>query len=179
MNGTNGFGGGDQPFSLQPIEIDFPAWPASQIVKDMAAKFLNALDPAGQYTFQTVNPEGPAFILNGTLDQHFPALSYQNAQGAGIYVTVNQTDLKGRKNKNIVRIRAIPVDTDGADPLNFERLPLAPSIIVRRFGSLNGERSKSQRSIARRETARILPHEERAAQRIREPDRSLPSRDQV
>jgi hypothetical protein len=131
MNGTNGFGGGDQPFSLQPIEIDFPAWPASQIVKDMAAKFLNALDPAGQYTFQTVNPEGPAFILNGTLDQHFPALSYQNAQGAGIYVTVNQTDLKGRKNKNIVRIRAIPVDTDGADPLNFERLPLAPSIIVR------------------------------------------------
>jgi hypothetical protein len=37
-----------------------------------------------------------------------------NEKGAGIYVTLNETDFKGRTAKNIVRVRAFFVDLDGA-----------------------------------------------------------------
>jgi hypothetical protein len=36
-----------------------------------------------------------------------------NAGGAGVYVTVNQTNGKGRKATDIVRVRALFVDLDG------------------------------------------------------------------
>jgi hypothetical protein len=45
-------------------------------------------------------------------------LKQLNQDGAGVFVTINETDGKGRKAKNIVRIRAVFVDLDGA--------PLAP-----------------------------------------------------
>jgi P4 family phage/plasmid primase-like protien len=115
--------------SFQPVAFDFPSWAASQVNTDQTARFLSAFEP-DRFTFQTINPKGRAFILNGTLDQHFVALTHQNSQGADIYVTINQTDLRGRKNENVVRVRCIPVDTDGADLRNVERLPFDPSIVV-------------------------------------------------
>lgn len=51
--------------------------------------------------------------LHGTLAQHMDALRELNARGAGIYFTVNQTDLRGRKKENITRVRAYMIDCDG------------------------------------------------------------------
>src|SRR5262245_6337687 len=48
-------------------------------------------------------------------------------QGAGVYVTVNETDLRGRKSENIIRVRAVwQEDDDGFDGA----LPLEPSMVV-------------------------------------------------
>src|SRR4051812_31538625 len=53
-----------------------------------------------------------------------------NKAGAGIFVTVNKTDGKGRKNKNVTAVRALFVDLDGSpiDPVRAWRLK--PHIIV-------------------------------------------------
>lgn len=86
-----------------------------------AARFLKLLDPqADHFTFQTFNDEKKSKdktltrILNGTLDQHAAVLSQLNAQGAGVFVTINQTDLRGRTAENVVAVRHFFVDTDGA-----------------------------------------------------------------
>jgi hypothetical protein len=46
-----------------------------------------------------------------------------NREGAGVFVTVNETDLKGRTAKNITSVRAVFVDLDGA-PLEPVRIPM-------------------------------------------------------
>jgi putative DNA primase/helicase len=96
-----------------------------------ALRFLLHLDPAATFfTFQTFDDNeerAAAFkakhkhadwkitrVLHGSLDQHAAALNALNAQGAGVFVTVNETDGKGRKEGNIVRIRAAFADLDGA-----------------------------------------------------------------
>lgn len=95
-----------------------------------AARFLKCLDPeATSFTFQTfddveiVAADGKvtkrkdpklARVLHGTLEQHAVDLARLNALGSGIYVTVNETDLKGRKVTNIMRVRAVFIDLDGS-----------------------------------------------------------------
>lgn len=96
-------------------------------------KFLQALDPKTEkFTFQTFDEKGEnkklVRILHGTIEQHYDTLNALNKQGAGIYITVNETDLKGRKAENITRIRAVFADLDGA-PLEPARQP-RPHIIV-------------------------------------------------
>src|SRR5262245_46580112 len=110
---------------------------------DAAERFLSALDPnTDTFTFQTFddNPERRkqrqkqresdplAKVLNGTLARHWDTLAKLNEQGAGVYVTVNETDLKGRTANNIRRVRACFVDLDGA-PLP-ETPHVAPHIIT-------------------------------------------------
>ena len=51
-------------------------------------------------------------IFHGTLRQHWPELTRLNAAGAGIFTTVNETDLAGRSAQNIKRVRAIFIDAD-------------------------------------------------------------------
>ena len=89
-----------------------------------AERFLTLLDEeAESFTFQTFDdsPEAKAQphlfakIFHGSLEQHGPELQRQNQQGAGVFVTVNQTDLRGRKSESIQRVRAVFSDTDGAD----------------------------------------------------------------
>lgn len=93
---------------------------------DEAARFLTALDPeAKTFTFQTFDDEqerkDPKLVrvLHGTLTQHAKTLASLNEKGAGIFVTVNETNGKGRKAENITRARAVFVDLDGAplDPV--------------------------------------------------------------
>jgi hypothetical protein len=60
-------------------------------------------------------------------------LSHDNQNGGGVYVTVNQTDLKGRKAENITGIRALFVDfdTQRAERVNdLLRLDMPPSMII-------------------------------------------------
>ena len=50
-----------------------------------------------------------------------------NEQGAGVFVTINETDGNGRKSENITRVRAVWQEDDDA----FDgRFPLDPSIVV-------------------------------------------------
>ncbi len=87
---------------------------------DLAQRFLNALDPNGKFTFQTFDDDQDrkdkslTRQFNGTLREYFDQLSGLQEKGAGIFVTINQTDLKGRKAENVVAVRAIYVDLDGA-----------------------------------------------------------------
>lgn len=87
-----------------------------------ASLFLNALDDTQDtFTFQTFDDnqdrKDPALarILHGTLEQHWKALCALSGAGAGVFVTINQTDLTGRAARNILAVRAVFVDTDGAD----------------------------------------------------------------
>jgi hypothetical protein len=99
-----------------------------------AARFLRWLDPeAMAFTFQTFDdarvlkngklvPRADkrlARVLHGTLIEHAAELRRLNKLGAGVFVTINETDGRGRTIKNIVRIRAVFVDLDGAplDPV--------------------------------------------------------------
>jgi hypothetical protein len=99
-----------------------------------AHDFLALIDPFdSQFTFQTFDdrkgskrPE-LARVFHGKLSEHIDELTRLNDQGAGVFVTINRTDLKGRKKENITDIRAVFVDSDSGD---LPELPLAPSILV-------------------------------------------------
>ncbi|WP_439923340.1 AAA family ATPase [Nitrobacter sp. JJSN] len=85
--------------------------------KDMAREFLSCLDPsADKFTFQFFSDGKDCFakIFHGTLDQVWPEVLALNTleRRAGVFVTVNATDLQGRRTENIVRVRALFVDAD-------------------------------------------------------------------
>lgn len=111
-----------------------------------AERFLKALDPStDRFTFQTFDDNAErkkerkangkkkdpfAKVFNGTLAQHWDALVKLNAKGAGIFVTVNITDLQGRTCENMTGMRVLFTDLDGAplDPVIAESA-LTPQII--------------------------------------------------
>jgi hypothetical protein len=104
--------------------------------KATAQRYLTLLDElTEEFTFQTfddnkerkVKDGDLARIFNGTLDQHYDQLVELNQRGAGVFITVNQTDLKGRKLANIIRPRCVfqEADRSGA-PVP----PLPPHIVV-------------------------------------------------
>jgi hypothetical protein len=101
-----------------------------QLDRDQAERFLAALDPdAEQFTFQTFDdnkerrdatkgeskPDALARCFHASLARIWDQLATLNAKGAGIFVTVNLTTLgERRSNKNIVAVRAVFADLDGA-----------------------------------------------------------------
>jgi hypothetical protein len=85
--------------------------------RTIAEQFLVALDPQAEgFTFQTFNDDRDredgslARILHGTLAERWMELVQLNNNGSGIFVTVNATDLKGRKSDNVTEVRALFVD---------------------------------------------------------------------
>ena len=89
---------------------------------ELAQAFLSALDcEALVWTFQTFDDNADrrstnlARTYSGTLYEHWDTLTRASQNGAGVFVTVNETDGQGRKTANITRVRAVFVDTDGAD----------------------------------------------------------------
>jgi RepB DNA-primase from phage plasmid len=97
---------------------------------------LNGGRDGGKFTFQTFDDNAQrknrtlSRIFHGTLMQHASALAALGQQGAGLYVTVNQTDLRGRRTENVVAVRALFVDLDGApiDPVRACEKP--PNVVV-------------------------------------------------
>ena len=63
--------------------------------------------------------------LTETMERH---LKNMNADGAGIYLWINETDGKGRRAVNVKRVRSVFADLDGA-PLDAT-LEYHPSLIV-------------------------------------------------
>ena len=85
-----------------------------------------------EHTFQTFCDKGKdkSLIkqLHGTIKQHFHELADLNKRGAGVFFTVNETDLLGRTTKHIQKVRAVFIDLDGIPlPSEFE---LQPHLIV-------------------------------------------------
>lgn len=104
--------------------------------KAEAQRFLDLLEPGGMFTFQTFDDDQGrkskdlATILHGTLDTHYDTLVRYNQRGAGIFVCINQTNLKGRKNSDILKVRACFVDLDGAPIEPVLNHPVEPAILV-------------------------------------------------
>jgi hypothetical protein len=100
--------------------------------KDAAKQFLKVLDPeAKEFTFQCFHPDRtvhPTAPMHGTLDFYWNELCRYNMSGYGVYVTINETDLTGRKIKNIKSIRAVWQEDDGDG--KGKKLPFKPSMIV-------------------------------------------------
>ncbi len=105
-----------------------------------AIQFLQVIAPGTKiFTFQAID-DSPAkrqhlaAIRHGSLEECDPWLSAKNDAGAGIFVTINETDFKGRKAANIVRCRAVWADFDDGRPDTVDRLialHTPPSIIVK------------------------------------------------
>ena len=98
---------------------------------------MACLDPAATFfTFQTFddNPERDdpklARILHGTLEARCSELVSLNNKGAGIFVTINATDGKGRTTENIVVVRGVFADLDGAPLEPVLRNGRLPHIVV-------------------------------------------------
>ena len=98
--------------------------------------FLAALAPGEtHFTFQTFDDSEAkrsklARVMHGSLAEGFPELSRLSARGAGVFVTVNRTDFRGRCEANVVAVRALFADLDGAPLSVLERFGLRPHIIV-------------------------------------------------
>ena len=96
--------------------------------------FLRLLDPdAQQWSFQVI-PEGTGrrgkpVEFHATLQDGAIKLRRHNEDSCGVFVTVNRTDLKGRKRANMAGVRAVWADCD--KPNTPEKpWPLEPSMIV-------------------------------------------------
>lgn len=111
------------------------------IPKDAAA-LLACLAPGEQLTFQTFDDDKArrrsqgkgkdplAKWMHGTLGEHAAELANLNARGAGVFWMVNAGDGKGRKERNVLRVRALFVDLDGAPLEPVTAATLAPHAVV-------------------------------------------------
>lgn len=103
---------------------------ATQVDLAQAARFLTLLDEeADHWHFRAIHPEtGAVRTYAGSFDQVARRLAADNAEGFGVYVTVNAG---GTKAADITRVRAVFADWDppktAAMPAD---LPLEPHIIV-------------------------------------------------
>lgn len=102
---------------------------------ETSQRLLNVLAGDGAVTFQVFcdrkDQEGtgpqPTWF-HGTLVEKRELLERLNAEGAGVFVMVNEGDGKGRSAPNVTRVRAVFIDTDGVPfPSN---LPLKPHLVV-------------------------------------------------
>lgn len=122
-----------------------------------ALRFVAALRGSedAQMTFQSFSdtghsgPHDPlAKIFHGTVREHWNYITTLQASGAGIFVTVNKTDGKGRTRANIIESCAIWADIDKATKNN--PLPIDPHIVVE---SSPGKHHKYWRTTAPSEEA--------------------------
>jgi hypothetical protein len=123
--------------SAEPIEASVPGEDAGGAVarrKAEAERFLSLLDEeADAFTFQTFDDldgrksANLAGIRHATLESAWAWLDAMNQAGAGVFVTVCETNGKGRKIGDITRVRAVFADFDppktAAAP---EQYPLPP-----------------------------------------------------
>ncbi len=112
------------------VSVTHPVTPNVQ----EAEQFLSAVDPTTDFfTFQTVDDvkkrRDPrlARILHGSLADNASGLASLNARGAGVFVCINATDLRGRGTCHVTRVRAIWQDDDYGWQGEF---PLIPSLVV-------------------------------------------------
>ena len=101
-------------------------WQINGVKMTTYKTFLSAF--GDQHSFQTFCDKGKnkrlIKQLHGTIEEHFDELAELNSKGAGVYFTVNKTDLCGRSRKNITDVRAVFIDLDGTPlPTKFDVIP--------------------------------------------------------
>lgn len=112
-----------------------------------AERFLNTLDPYHDtrmaiegindgFTYQTFpdNKSGSSRELARVVFGEYHAvkrtLQALNKAGAGVFVTINETDMNGRKASNITRVRAVWIDDDGGAELICGAPDIEPHLIT-------------------------------------------------
>ena len=140
MSVADATGSGDTapPLSSSNGATAGPATPAHN--KEMATRFLVGLDPhATKFTFQFFGDGAARYaeIVHGTLDEVWPKVLALNTpqRGIGVFVTISETDFKGRKAENVVRPRALFADADGGEQVKrcvsmLEAHGCSPSLVV-------------------------------------------------
>lgn len=110
-----------------------------EVIKNQAifmkcSQYYTFLETFGEsHSFQTFSDKQGAKKslikqFHGTIRQHFHELAELNRKGAGVFFTVNQTDLLGRTTRHINQVRAVFIDLDGTPlPAKFD---LQPHLIV-------------------------------------------------
>jgi hypothetical protein len=100
-------------------------------------RFIESLTrcSSSEVTFQTFSETGNsvpnlARVLHGSFSAHVDRLIDLNQRAAGIFVMVNSGDLRGRREANVVAVRAAFVDLDGAPLELLGDSPVKPHIIV-------------------------------------------------
>ena len=85
-----------------------------------------------RHSFQTFSDKGNDRRLvkqfHGQIGRHLGKMISLNQKGAGIFFTVNQTDLLGRSTANITKVRSVFIDLDG-EPLP-KSFSLDPHFVV-------------------------------------------------
>ena len=136
-----------QPLAKQVVpttmqEVDFFSVCHSEHIEDMidkrtAIRFLTRLDENATYfTFQLFDDnskrKNPSLvkILHGSVENLFSELSKYQQNGAGVFVTINETDGLGRTAKNISRVRAFFVDLDGSPLEPILGAPIEPHVVI-------------------------------------------------
>jgi hypothetical protein len=109
----------------------------TQFDRNQAEAFLKVIDPgAAGFTFQTFD-DSPhkrpelARVFHASIDGAWDDLCRLSQRGAGVFVCVNETDFRGRKASDIVRVRALFADLDGAPLTNAWNVPLALGWVTR------------------------------------------------
>lgn len=102
--------------------------------RQMVRAYVEVLagDATAPMTWQTFDdsPEklrNMARIIHGRFNEVENELAQMNAAGGGIFVTVNETNFRGRTKTDIVRVRAAFIDHDAGDLRPFAA---PPSIVV-------------------------------------------------
>jgi len=103
-------------------------------VQDDAERFLSALAPDGELTFQTFDDakqgrNGLSRVIHGSYQRNAATLGQLNAKGAGCFVMVNRGDGKARRAANVQTVRALFVDLDGSPLAPVETAPIRPPIV--------------------------------------------------
>jgi Protein of unknown function (DUF3987)/RepB DNA-primase N-terminal domain len=124
----------------------FPPLPRSDFSPEESLKrasaFLKTIDDSTDvFDFRVITKAGKATNYRGKLSEFVEDFKTLNDCGAGIYVMINESDGKGRKKENIIRVRALMMDFD--DPaannaLAISNMPLPPSVyVVTSFGKFH------------------------------------------
>lgn len=104
-----------------------------------------------------------AKTLHGSLASLADELERRNLGGAGIFITVNETDVAGRRKENISSLRAWWADLDGAAAqgiFQIEASPMPPSLVVRSGHGVHLYWSTEQSLTCAGDDARQRAHEE-------------------
>lgn len=107
---------------------------AQNAMRADTVRFLDALAPDGELTFQTFDDakrgrKELSRIMHGNYWRNAAKLGELNAKGAGVFVMVNRGDGKGRKADNITAPRAVFLDLDGAPLAPVLAAPIRPPIV--------------------------------------------------
>ncbi len=109
---------------------------------EQAHKFLGLLSKEEIFTFQTFDDSDQergnlARVFHGTLAEYAKSLTKLNQQGAGVFVMINEGDgvkklpsKTCRTNANVIAVRALFLDLDGAPLEPVLEAGVAPNIVV-------------------------------------------------